>query len=160
MLVDCGTRAVIGAGFGDIAATKAHVLCRSGARRTPLILRRLSDGSYLSVLGYGRLKVRIVPDARPDRVSLTAALETAGEQVIAAVGIIIPVGDGPVGAIGRAVLADLLPSPRNRGKARTRHNPTSKYGPNVGTFPQTSLKYPITTTVMIMEEDLTARSKR
>jgi len=257
VLVECGTRAVIGAVFGpeadgettqaagvragmlvladanydswrllaDIAATKAAFLCRSGARRTPLILRRLPDGSYLSVLGYGRLKVRIVeawvtvtwadgtttreqwrlvtslldhrrypagelvtvyhrrwqvettyfsikesildgrvlrsqdpagleqevyalltvyqtivrmavdavdtvPDARPDRVSFTAALETAGEQVIAAVGKIISVGDGLVGAIGQAVLDDLLPDPRNRGKARTRKNPTSKYGPN------------------------------
>jgi hypothetical protein len=291
VLVECGTRAILGAVFGPeadgettqanrlldclgrgmlvladagydswrflatIAARKAHFLCRSGARRTPLILRRLSDGSYLSVLGYGRLKVRIVeawvtvtwvdgtitrerwrlvtslldhrrypasalvelyhrrwqvettyssiketildgrvlrsqdpagieqevyalltvyqaiirmavdavetvPETRPDRISFTAALETAGEQVIAAVGIIIPVGDGLVGAIGEAVLAALLPEPRNRGKARTRHNPTSKYGPNAGTFPQTSLRYTITTNVMIMEEGLTARSKR
>ncbi|MBT8227826.1 MAG: transposase [Dactylosporangium sp.] len=96
VLVECGTRAVIGAVFGpeadgettqakellacmgkgmlvladagydswrllaDIAATKAAFLCRSGARRTPLILHRLPDGSYLSVLGYGRLRVRIV----------------------------------------------------------------------------------------------------
>jgi len=44
----------------DIAATGAHYLCRSGARRTLLILTELSDGSYLSVLGYGRLKVRII----------------------------------------------------------------------------------------------------
>lgn len=44
----------------DIAATGAHFLCRSGARRTPLILTELADGSYLSVLGYGRLKVRII----------------------------------------------------------------------------------------------------
>ena len=29
----------------DIAATKAQYLCRSGARRTPLILRALSDGN-------------------------------------------------------------------------------------------------------------------
>jgi hypothetical protein len=46
--------------LADIAATGAHFLCRSGARRTPLILERLPDGSYLSVLGYGRLKVRII----------------------------------------------------------------------------------------------------
>jgi len=46
--------------LADIAATKAHYLCRSGARRTPLILKVLPDGSYLSVLGYGRLKVRII----------------------------------------------------------------------------------------------------
>jgi hypothetical protein len=96
VLVECGTRSIIGAVFGpegegettqakgllaamgqgmlvladagydswrllaDIAATRAEFLCRSGARRTPLILTRLSDGSYLSVLGYGRLKVRII----------------------------------------------------------------------------------------------------
>ena len=44
----------------DIAATKAEYLCRSGARRTPLILTELSEGSYLSVLGHGKLKVRII----------------------------------------------------------------------------------------------------
>jgi Transposase DDE domain len=241
--------------LAGIAATKAHYLCRSGARRTPLILRVLPDGSYLSVLGYGRLKVRIIeawitvtwadgtttreqwrlvtslldhrryaadelvtlyhrrwqaettylsikstildgrvlrsqrpadidqevyalltayqaiiriavdavdtcPAAHPDRVSFTVALETAGEQVIAAVGIIIPAGDGLVGAIGQAVLDDLLPATRDRGKARSKKNPTSKYGPNAGKFPQTSLRYTINANVMVMEEGLTARSKR
>lgn len=239
----------------DIAATNAEYLCRSGARRTPLILRELSDGSYLSVLGYGRLKVRIIeawvtitwadgtisreqwrlvtslldhhrhpaselielyhrrwqaettylsitssildgrvlrsqhptdidqemyalltvyqtiirlcvdavdtrPDARPDRISVTVALQTAADQVIAAVGIIITAGDRLVGVIGQAVLDNLLPAPRHRGKARTRKNPTSKYGPNVGSFPQTSLNYTINTHITIMEEGLTARSKR
>jgi hypothetical protein len=115
---------------------------------------------YQAIIRMAVDAVDTVPDARPDRVSFTAALETAGESVIAAVGIIIPVGDGLVGAIGQAVLDDLLPAPRNRGKARTRHNPTSKYGPNAGAFPQTSLNYTIDTTVMIMEEGLTARSKR
>jgi hypothetical protein len=239
----------------DIAATQAHYLCRSGARRTPLILHELSDGSYLSVLGYGRLKVRIIeawvtitwadgtttreqwrlltslldhrrypaselidlyhrrwqaettylsikssildgrilrsqhptdidqevyalltvyqtiiriavdavdvcPDTRPDRISFTVALQTAADQVIAAVGIIIPAGERLVGVIGQAVLDNLLPKPRNRGKARTRKNPTSKYGPNAGNFPQTSLTYTINTHVTIMEEGLTARSRR
>ena len=220
----------------------------------PLILKVLPDGSYLSVLGYGRLKVRIIeawitvtwadgtttreqwrlvtslldhrrytaeelvtlyhrrwqaettylsikstildgrvlrsqrpadidqevyalltvyqaiiriavdavdtcPAAHPDRVSFTVALETAGEQVIAAVGIIIPAGDGLVGAIGQAVLDDLLPATRDRGKARSKKNPTSKYGPNAGKFPQTSLRYTINANVMVMEEGLTARSK-
>jgi IS5 family transposase len=239
----------------DIAATKAHYLCRSGARRTPLILTELGDGSYLSVLGYGRLKVRIIeawvtvtwadgtitreqwrlltslldhrrnpaselidlyhrrwqaettylsikstildgrvlrsqhpadidqevyalltvyqaiiriavdaldtcPDARPDRISFTVALQTAADQVIAAVGIIIPAGDRLVGVIGQAVLDDLLPAPPGRGKARSKKNPTSKYGPNAGSFPQTSLRYTITTNITIMDEGLTARSKR
>jgi hypothetical protein len=44
----------------DIAATKAQYLRRSGARRTPLILTELSDGSYVSVFGYGKLKVRVI----------------------------------------------------------------------------------------------------
>jgi Insertion element 4 transposase N-terminal/Transposase DDE domain len=96
VVVECGTRALLGAVFGseregeaayarrllgclgpgmllladayydswqlmaDTRATGAHWLIRSGARRTPLISARLADGSYLSVLGYGRLKVRIV----------------------------------------------------------------------------------------------------
>jgi hypothetical protein len=106
------------------------------------------------------VEVDTCPGARPDRISFTAALETAGDQVIAAVGIIIPVGDGLVGLIGQAVLNDLLPATRDRGKARSKKNPTSKYGPNAGSFPQTSLKYSINTTVAIMEEGLTARSKR
>lgn len=239
----------------DIAATEAQYLCRSGARRTPLILTELSDGSYLSVLGYGKLKVRIIeawvtvtwadgtvtreqwrlltslldhhrypagelvnlyhrrwqvettylsikstildgrvlrsqhpadidqevyalltvyqtiiriavdavdtcPEAHPDRISFTVALQTAADQVIAAVGIIIAVGDRLVGVIGQAVLDELLPATRNRGKARTKKNSTSKYGPNAGDFPQTSLDYTINTTVTIMEEGLTARSKR
>lgn len=235
----------------DIAATQADYLCRSGARRTPLILTELSDGSYRSVLGYGKLKVRIIEawvtitwadgtvsreqwrlvtslldhhrypaselielyhrrwqaettylsikssildgrvlrsqhptdidqevyalltvyqsiiriavdavDTRPDRISFTVALQTAADQVTAAVGIIIPAGNRLIGVIGQAVLDELLPATRNRGKARTKKNPTSKYGPNAGSFPQTSLDYTITTHVTIMEEGLTARSKR
>jgi hypothetical protein len=239
----------------DIATTNAQFLCRSGARRTPLILTTLSDGSYLSVLGYGRLKVRIIeawvtitwadgtttheqwrlitslldhhrypaeelvtlyhrrwqaettylsikssildgrvlrshhptdidqevyalltvyqtiiriavdatdtrPDTRPDRISFTVALHTAADQVTAAVGIIIPAGDRLIGVIGQAVLDELLPTPRHRSKARTRKNPVSKYSPNAGSFPQTSLNYTINTTITIMEEGLTARTHR
>jgi hypothetical protein len=112
VLVECGTRALIGAVFGpdtdgetaqaqqllskltvgmllladagydswqllaDIAATGAQCLCRSGARRTPLILDTLPDGSYLSVLGYGRLKVRIIEA----RVTVTYADGVSGTQ--------------------------------------------------------------------------------
>ena len=242
----------------DIAATEAQFLCQATARRTPLVLRELPDGSYLSVIGYGQLKVRIIeawvtvtwedatvtreqwrlvtslldhrrhpagdlvdlyhrrwqvettylsikstildgrvlrshrpddidqeihalltvyqtlirtavdaieasPDTeagtRPDRISFTVALQTAADQVVAAVGIITPTPT-LVGAIGRAVLDDLLPTPRPRSKARTRKNPTSKYTTNTGTFPQTSLTYTITTTVTIMKEGLTPRTHR
>jgi hypothetical protein len=241
--------------FRGIAATEAAYLCRSGARRTPLVLRVLPDGSYLSVLGYGRLKVRIIeawvtvtwadgttgseqwrlvtnlldharypagdlvtlyhrrwqaettyfsikstildgrvlrsrrpadidqevyalltayqaiiriaadavdtrPGTPPDRISFTTALQTAGDQVIAAVGIITPVGDPLVGVIGQAVLDNLLPPTRHRGKARRRKNPTSKYGGNASQFPRTSLNYTINTTITIIKEGLTTRSKR
>jgi len=46
----------------EVVEAKAAFLVRSGASRTPTILRRLSDGSYLSVLNTqrGLLKVRIV----------------------------------------------------------------------------------------------------
>ena len=239
----------------DIAARNAQFLCRATSRRTPLVLRELSDGSYLSVIGYGRLKVRIVeawvtvtwadgtvtreqwrlvtslldhrrypagdlvelyhrrwqvettylsikstildgrvlrshrpadidqeiwalltvyqtiiriavdamdtrPEARPDRISFTVALQTAADQVTAAVGILTPAGHTLIGVIGRAVLDDLLPPPRPRGKARTRKNPTSKYTANTGTFPQTSLTYTITINITIMEEGLTPRPRR
>lgn len=43
-----------------IRATGAEFLCRSGARRIPLITRRLPDGSYMSTFGMGKLPVRIV----------------------------------------------------------------------------------------------------
>lgn len=239
----------------DIAATQAAYLCRSGARRTPLILTRLTDGSYLSRLGYGRLKVRIIeawitvtwadgtitseqvrlitnlldhrrypaddlitlyhrrwqaettylsikstildqrvlrshhpadidqevyalltvyqaiiriatdaidtsPTARPDRASFTVALNTATDQVTAAVGIITPVGDRHIGVIGQAVLDHLNPEPRHRGKARTKKNGTSKYSGTAGKHPLTSLNYTITTHVTIMDQGLTARPKR
>lgn len=239
----------------DIAGAQAEFLCRATSRRTPLVLRELSDGSYLSVLGYGRLKVRIIeawvtvtwadgtvtreqwrlvtslldhrrhpagdlvdlyhrrwqvettylsikstildgrvlrshrPDdidqeihalltvyqtiiriavdavdtqtgTRPDRISFTVALQTAADQVVAAVGIITLAGTTLVGAIGRAVLDDLLPTPRPRGKARTRKNPVSKYTANTGAFPKTSLTYTIDTHITIMEDGLTPRPRR
>jgi hypothetical protein len=95
-LVECGTRALIGAVFGPerdgettfadrlvpllgpgmllladcgfdswrlmakVADQRAGFLVRSGASRTPLIVARLSDGSYLTRLGGGKLTVRVV----------------------------------------------------------------------------------------------------
>jgi len=74
--------------------------------------------------------------------------------------MIIPAGTRHIGVIGQAVIDELLPATRNRGKARTKKSPTSKYGPNAGTLPQTSLNYTINTHVTIMEEGLTPRSRR
>jgi Insertion element 4 transposase N-terminal/Transposase DDE domain len=294
VLLECGTRALIGAVFGpdtdgeiayakrllhklgtgmllladagydswqllaDVNATGAQYLCRSGAKRTPLILNRLPDGSYLSALGYGRLKVRIIeawitvtyadgtigrqqwrlvtslldhechpaaelvalyherwqaettyfsikctildgrvlrsqhpadidqevyalltvyqtivrltadaitsrPGIAVHRASFTVAIDAARDQVIAAAGILAPATGHTVliGAIGQAVLASLLPiRRRQRAKARSRKNPTSKYGPNAGRFPQTTQTYTLHTRIEIMEEGLTNRPRR
>lgn len=49
--------------LGEVVATKtAAVVCRSGARRSPLVQRMLPDGSYLAVLG-GRLRMRVIEAA-------------------------------------------------------------------------------------------------
>ncbi|MEZ0077527.1 IS4 family transposase, partial [Planotetraspora sp. GP83] len=221
----------------DVAASGAQFLVRSSARRCPLIQRRLPDGSYLTRIGYGALRVplavrviethitvtladgtvrreqwrlvtslldhtrypapelvdlyherwqaettyfsikatmldgrvlrsRSVPgleqevyalltayqaliraagDAaatRPgldmDRISFTILIQAAADTVTNATGV-LPTGPTElIGAIGQAVLGDLLPAGRrSRVKARTRKNPTSKYGPNAGQHPAT-----------------------
>jgi hypothetical protein len=243
----------------DIAASRAHFLVRSSARRCPTPQRHLPDGSYLALLGYGvlstLLQVRIIEAAvtitladgtirheqwrlitslldharypahelvalyherwqvettyfsikatmldgrvlrsrsqqgidqevyalltayqaliriaadtttRPgldmDRISFTILLQTAGDLVTTASNILLT---GPVeliGAIGRAVLRDLLPAWRRpRVKARTRKNPTSKYGPNAGQHPATAQTYTFHAQVIFLEEGLAPRSQR
>jgi Insertion element 4 transposase N-terminal/Transposase DDE domain len=67
-----------------------------------------------------------VPGTDPDRASFTTALETAREQLTAAQHILTPGGPWP-GAIGRAVLAALLPARRPRYSARKAKSSTSRY---------------------------------
>jgi hypothetical protein len=72
--------------------------------------------------------VEAVPGADPDRASFTTAVEAARDQLTAAQGVLCP--DGPVdllGAIGRAVLAMLLPARRLRYSARKVKCATSRY---------------------------------
>jgi hypothetical protein len=67
------------------------------------------------------------PGANPDRASFTTALETARDQLTAATAVC---PDGPAdltGAIGRAVLATLLPARRARYSARKVKCATSRY---------------------------------
>jgi hypothetical protein len=67
------------------------------------------------------------PGTDPDRASFTTAMEAAKDQLTAARGIC---PDGPVdlpGAIGRAVLATLLPARRPRYSARKVKCATSRY---------------------------------
>ena len=67
------------------------------------------------------------PGTDPDRASFTTAMEAARDQLTAAAGIC---PDGPAdlpGAIGRAVLATLLPARRPRYSARKVKCATSRY---------------------------------
>jgi Insertion element 4 transposase N-terminal len=95
--------------------------------QTKTVQRRLRDlpsrvGVYFVLalgmyprLGYAR------PGTDPDRASFTTAMEAAKDQLTAAAGIC---PDGPAdlpGAIGRAVLATLMPA-RRPGSAPARSN--------------------------------------
>jgi hypothetical protein len=74
--------------------------------------------------------VETVPGTDPDRASFTTAAEVARDQLVAAQGVLCPDGpDGPdlLGAIGRAVLATLLPARRLRYSARKVKCATSRY---------------------------------
>ena len=67
------------------------------------------------------------PGTNPDRASFTTAPETARDQLTAAQGI-CPQGPADLpGAIGRAVLATLLPARRPRFSARKVKCATSRY---------------------------------
>ena len=71
--------------------------------------------------------VETQPGTNPDRASFTTALEAARDQVTAAAGICPHSPAGLPGAIGRAVLATLLPARRLRYSARKIKAPTSRY---------------------------------
>ena len=99
------------------------------------------------------------PATHPQRASFTIAIQTARDQVITANAITPDTNNILIGAIGTAVLANLLPTRRPRAKARTRKHATSKYARNAGQFPPTAQRYTLHTEVKIMETGLTARSK-
>jgi hypothetical protein len=103
-----------------------HVL-RSGDRPG------LEQETWALLLLYQLLRMAMVtavethPGTDPDRASFTTALETARDELTAARGIC---PDGPadlLGAIGRAVLATLLPARRARYSARKVKCATSRY---------------------------------
>jgi len=74
------------------------------------------------------------PATSPDRASFTTALNTARDQLTQAAGVLADTVIDLVGAIGRAVLAHLLPERRIRVKTRMIKRSNSKYqarGPNI-----------------------------
>ncbi|MFD9797010.1 IS4 family transposase [Streptomyces sp. NPDC059070] len=66
------------------------------------------------------------PGTDPDRCGFTIALQTARDQVVQAAGVIVD-ATGPIGEIGRRVLAGLLPLRRSRVSTRKVKSPTSRY---------------------------------
>ena len=75
-----------------------------------------------------------LPGLDPDRASFTTALNTARDQLTNTTGVLADTVIDLVGAIGRAVLAQLLPDRRIRVKTRMIKRSNSKYqarGPNI-----------------------------
>ncbi|MCX4597899.1 IS4 family transposase [Streptomyces sp. NBC_01549] len=101
------------------------------------------------------------PEVDMDRISFTVLQTTAVDTVVTATGILPPAGPAElIGTIGRAVLDALHPARRrHRVKARTRKNPTSKYGPNAGQHPTTSQNYTVHSTVTFFEHGLANRAR-
>jgi hypothetical protein len=103
-----------------------HVL-RSGDRPG------LEQETWALLTLYQLLRIAMVnavetrPGTDPDRASFTTALETARDQLTAARGIYPDNTADPLGVIGRAVLATLLPARRPRYSARKVKCATSRY---------------------------------
>jgi hypothetical protein len=101
------------------------------------------------------------PGLAMERISFTVLLDAAADQVTTGSGILPPEPVALVGAIGRAVLNALLPAERRqRVKARSRKNPTSKYGPNAGKHPQQAQTYTLDVQIQIMDDGLASRRRR
>lgn len=125
------------------------------------------DQEVWGILTVYQVLLRTAADAaahRPgldmDRLSFTVALNAARDQVVTASGLLPPDPVQLVGAIGHALLDNLLPAHRRqRLKARSLKS-HSKYAPNVGKHPATAQKYTLHTEITIMERGLAPRSHR
>jgi hypothetical protein len=91
----------------------------------PISAKASVPPAYQAIIRMAVDAVDTCAEARPDRVSFTVVLQTAAEQVIAAVETIVPVGNGLVGVIGQVVLDELYPPPGVGARLAAR-NPTSK----------------------------------
>uniref|UniRef100_UPI003D73600B IS4 family transposase n=1 Tax=Actinacidiphila sp. bgisy167 TaxID=3413797 RepID=UPI003D73600B len=126
------------------------------------------DQEVYALLATYQALIRAAADAvttRPglamERISFTVLLQAAADQVTTATGILRPATADLLGAIGRTVLDNLLPALRHhRVKARSRKNPTSKYGPNAGKHPQTTQTYTLAVEIQVMESGLATRHRR
>jgi hypothetical protein len=95
------------------------------------------------------------PDTDPDRASFTVALHTAQDQVIRAAHVIAGTVIDLVGAIGRQVLAHLMPARRIRTRPRVVKRAISKYRAR-GIVDRTSYKATISIEILMPADPLTA----
>ncbi|MFE0644573.1 transposase [Streptomyces sp. NPDC058877] len=129
-------------------------------------LQDLDQEVYALLTAYHTL-IRTAGDAlaaRPgtpmERVSFTVLLQATTDQAVNATGI-LPTGPAALlGANGQAVLDGLLPAHRRqRIKAHTRKNPTSKYGPNADAHPQQAQTHTLEVRAEHLRAGLTARRR-
>ncbi|TWH70592.1 DDE family transposase [Micromonospora olivasterospora] len=92
------------------------------------------------------------PGTDPDRASFTIALHTAREQLTNAADV-LPENTDLTGAIGRAVLAELLPPRRARTSTRRVKSPLSRYAKHPPGRPTTNQK--ITNLAITIHDDTT-----
>ncbi|MEU3282931.1 transposase, partial [Streptomyces antibioticus] len=117
--------------------------------------------TYQALIRAGHDALTTRPDVPMERISFTVLLSAATDTVTTGRGIFPGPRIDLVGAIGQAVLSDLLPAHRRqRVKARTRKNPTSKHSPNAGQHPQKAQNYTVHTAVTFFEHGLKNRSQR
>ncbi|WP_406724587.1 IS4 family transposase [Streptomyces sp. GD-15H] len=117
--------------------------------------------AYQALIRAGNDALTGRPEVPMGRISFTVLLAAAAGTVTAGHGIFPGTLIDLVGTIGHAALGALLPAHRRqRVKARTRKNPTSKYGPNAGQRPATSQNYTVHATVTFFEHGLNGRSRR
>lgn len=105
--------------------------------------------------------VATVPGLPMERISFAVLLEAAGNQVVTATGTLTAATNPLRGPIGDIILDNLLPQvKRQRVKARSRKNTTSKYAANAGTHPQQTQTYTFHTHIQVMENGLASRARK
>lgn len=89
------------------------------------------------------------PDVDPDRASFTIALQAARDQLVQAAGVIADAVIDLVGAIGRRVLANLMPDRRLRVTPRIVKRAISKYNARGPTINRRSYKATLNINILI-----------
>jgi hypothetical protein len=119
----------------------------------------LEQEIYALLVAYQALRIAICdatlaqPGIDPDRGSFTVALNAARDQVIKADGVLAETTIDLIGAIGRQVLAHLLPDRRCRTSPRVVKRAISVYAPNTAKGRLRGPSYQATITIDVLDPD-------